>query len=234
MSLRPFFSYYGGKWRDTPKHYPTPAHDLIIEPFAGSAGYALRYHDRDVLLYDIDPTIAGLWAWLIGADHDEIMGIPDLEPGQSVDDLELHDAARSLVGFWLNKGAASPRRTPSAWMRSGIRPNSFWGERVREAIAGQLDGIRHWRVVLGGYDEIPNREATWFVDPPYQGAGRHYRFGPNGIDYSQLGEWCQTRRGQVIVCEGDDATWLPFARLAEVKTTRRTVRSTELVWTGGA
>ena len=35
--LRPFFGYYGGKWRDAVKHYPEPAFETIIEPFAGSA-----------------------------------------------------------------------------------------------------------------------------------------------------------------------------------------------------
>jgi hypothetical protein len=32
--LRPFFSFYGGKWRIA-RHYPTPKYDIIIEPFAG-------------------------------------------------------------------------------------------------------------------------------------------------------------------------------------------------------
>ena len=30
--LRPFFGFYGGKWRDTPRYYPEPRHDLIVEP----------------------------------------------------------------------------------------------------------------------------------------------------------------------------------------------------------
>jgi hypothetical protein len=29
-----------------------------------------------------------------------------------------------------------------------------------------------------------------------------------------LAEWCLTRRGQVIVCEGPDGEWLPFKHLA--------------------
>ena len=35
MTLRPFFSYYGGKWRSAVKHYPAPEFDQIVEPFAG-------------------------------------------------------------------------------------------------------------------------------------------------------------------------------------------------------
>jgi hypothetical protein len=32
--LRPFWRYYGGKWRAAPR-YPAPRYDTIIEPFAG-------------------------------------------------------------------------------------------------------------------------------------------------------------------------------------------------------
>jgi hypothetical protein len=38
-ALKPFFNYYGGKWR-VARRYAPPEHDLIIEPFAGAAGYA--------------------------------------------------------------------------------------------------------------------------------------------------------------------------------------------------
>ena len=64
--MRPFFTYYGGKYRAAPL-YPSPTHANLVEPFAGSAGYALRYYDRQVLLVDADPVIAGLWRYLISA-----------------------------------------------------------------------------------------------------------------------------------------------------------------------
>ena len=51
-SLRPFWAYYGGKWRAAPR-YPRPMHDTIIEPFAGAAGYSLRYPDRNVVLVEL-------------------------------------------------------------------------------------------------------------------------------------------------------------------------------------
>ena len=50
--LKPFFSYFGGKWR-TAKHYPGPSRDLIIEPFAGSAGYSVRHPHKAVILNDL-------------------------------------------------------------------------------------------------------------------------------------------------------------------------------------
>ena len=39
------WSYCGSKSKLV-KHYPTPKHNLTIEPFAGSARYALRYWER--------------------------------------------------------------------------------------------------------------------------------------------------------------------------------------------
>ncbi len=116
-------------------------------------------------------------------------------------------------------------------MRDGIRPGSFWGSRVRETIAGQVDSIRHWRVYNRSYERCPTpRTATWFVDPPYEFAGQHYRFGSDQIDYQDLGRWCRSREGQVIVCENEGAMWLPFRPLVEIKTTRAKRRSSEVCW----
>jgi len=231
--LRPFFGFYGGKWRDSLKHYPAPLHGTIVEPFAGSAGYSVRYASRRVVLCEIDPIIAGVWRYLIRVKPAEILSIPDLAPDSSVDDLKVCEEAKWLVGLWLNRGVASPRKRPSKWMRDHIRPGSFWGDRVRGTIASQVASIRHWKIIEASYEDCPDLgTATWFVDPPYELAGRHYRFGAKGIDYAHLAEWCQSRPGQVVVCENDGASWLPFEPLADVKTTRSTRRSIEVVWVG--
>ena len=240
--LRPFFGFYGGKWRDAVKHYAPPKYDTIIEPFAGSAGYALRYCDRRVILCERDPVVAGVWLYLTKVSAEEILSIPDIPPGGSVLDLDIPQEAQWLVGFWLNRGTSRPRKSPSKWMRDKIRPGSFWGDRVRSTIAAQVDAIRHWEVYPCSYDKCPEAgPATWFIDPPYQTTGHHYRFGSSGIDYSELATWCQSRAGQVIVCENQGADWLDFrplrangdpsAIVADVKTTRRGQRSREVVWT---
>jgi 16S rRNA G966 N2-methylase RsmD len=52
--------------------------------------------------------------------------------------------------------------------------------------------------------------ATWFIDPPYEGAGKHYIHNSKDINYSHLADWCKSRAGQVIVCEDQKATWLEF------------------------
>lgn len=202
--LSPFFGYYGGKWRDTPKYYPAPQYPTIVEPFAGSAGYALRYADRDVILCEVDPILAGVWEYLIRVSPEEILAIPDVPLDGSVDDLVIPQEAKWLVGFWMNRGTSRPRKSPSKWMRDGIRPGSFWGDRVRQTIASQVESIRHWRVYNCSYENCPTPEvATWFVDPPYQAAGTHYRFGSEQIDFAALADWARSRAGQVIVCENN-------------------------------
>lgn len=105
-------SFMAKEWRDALKHYPEPRHATIVEPFAGSAGFALRYADRKVILCEIDPVLAAVWRYLIRVKAKEILSIPDLAPGESVDDLK-------------------------------ISPGSFWGNRVRQTIASQVDAIRH-------------------------------------------------------------------------------------------
>ena len=233
MSLRPFFSFYGGKWRDALKHYPCPVFDTIREPFAGSAGYSLRFPDRRVELSDVDPVIVGVWDYLIKASEIDLRALPDVPIDGTVDELEVCQEARWLIGFWLNKGASSPRKSPSSWMRSGVRPGSFWGPRVRETIASQVRHIRHWTVRECGYEVLDGATCTWFVDPPYEAAGAHYVHGSRGIDYGKLGLWCRSRIGQVIVCENATASWLPFRGIGSRKTTRTNRRSDEAVWIGG-
>lgn len=229
--VRPFFGYYGGKWRDALKHYPNPQFDTIVEPFAGSAGYSLRHYARKVILCEIDPVIAGMWKYLTRVKAKEILAIPDLDDGMTIDDLNVCQEAKWLIGFWLNRGVASPRKSPSKWMRDKIRPGSFWGQRVRETIASQVHLISHWEVYERSYLKCPvPKLATWFIDPPYQQAGKHYKFGSHDIDYEDLATWCKSREGQVIVCENSGADWLPFEDIGDVKTTRSQRRSKEVIW----
>ena len=232
MLMRPFFTFYGGKWRAAPR-YPIPTHSTIIEPFAGAAGYATRHYERNVVLIEKDPEIAALWRYLIAADSVEIKALPLIRMDQSVNDLDAPPAARILIGFWLNKGAASSCKTPSAWMRQGTHLTSFWGPEIRARIAAQVDHISHWRVIEGSYENAPDIEATWFIDPPYANAGKLYRHSCKSIDFLHLGRWCQRRRGQVMVCENEGATWLPFKPFLTIKSLegkRGKAKSREALW----
>jgi site-specific DNA-adenine methylase len=227
--LSPFFCYFGGKWRAA-KSYPAPQFKTVIEPFAGSAGYALNYPDHQVQLFDLDPTICGIWDYLIHVEPSEILALP--AEVAHVDDVKAPQAAKDLIGFWLNKGVATPVKTPSAWVRSGIRPNSSWGQEVKERIASQVQFIRHWTIANESYEKADNQPATWFVDPPYEQAGRKYRV--KFSEFETLADWCRARQGQVIVCENVGATWLPFRPLSRIKaTTKKNGQrySAEAIWT---
>lgn len=230
-TLRPFFGYYGGKWMHA-KRYPAPLHRTIVEPFAGSAGYATRYPDHIVILNELDPKVAAVWRYLTAVSAAEVLAIPDVPLDGSVDDLPgLCQEARWLVGFWLNKGNQRPCKQPSAWMRSGKYPGSFWGDRVRQAIASQLEYIRHWVIREGDYRGLDLAgPATWFVDPPYEKMGQHYTHGAKAIDFAHLADWCRGRDGQVIVCEAGGASWLPFEPIGALRTTRKGRPAVEAVW----
>jgi hypothetical protein len=218
VTLRPFFTYFGGKYRMAAK-MPPPAHGRIVEAFAGSAGYAMRHPALDVLLVEKNPTIAGIWRYLIETPAAEIRALPDLPEGATVDDLEVTQPARDLIGMRLNGATAAPRKSASAWMRGGTKPRQFWGSFVREMIASQVEQIRHWQVLEGDYSAAPDVRATWIIDPPYEAAGHHYPCGSKAIDFVHLAQWSRSREGLVFVHEAQGATWLPFLPYADVKAT---------------
>lgn len=88
-------------------------------------------------------------------------------------------------------------------------------------------GNKQWDIRNASYDTITNQEATWFIDAPYQALCYH-KF--HNIDYVKLAQWCQSRLGQVIVCEQDGANWLPFRTFRSVKN-RYHNYSHEVIWT---
>lgn len=230
MNLKPFFRYYGGKWRAAPR-YPVPVHDTIVEPFAGAAGYALRYPNRRVILVEKYPLLAEMWRYLIGVSAAEIRAIPEVE---DVRDLPQGCAApaRALVGFWMNAATVAPCVTLSSGrrkLRAMGRQFEGWTLATRERIATQVEHIRHWRVIEGDYTAAPDVTATWFVDPPYDNkAGSHYKF--HSLDYLALGTWCRGRKGQVLVCENEGADWLPFKTFGTFKAGVNGTGSKEVLW----
>ena len=227
--MKPFFTYYGGKYRSIGK-YPKPEHDCVVEPFAGSAGYSVRHNAKRVVLCDLDPIICGIWSYLTKVSERELMSLPNLELGQSIDTLSVNQEAKWLIGFWVNKGSSQPKKTLSKWATK--HPNFFWGDTVKARLASQVHQIRHWEVYQVSYRDCPvPGNATWFIDPPYQIAGKHYRFGSKGINYLDLGDWCRSRKGLTLVCENLGADWLPFQFLGDFKTSRRGIKSAEVIWT---
>lgn len=229
-SLKVFWRYYGGKYRAAP-HYPKPLFRTIIEPFAGAAGYSLRYPDRNVILVEKYPVVAAIWRYLISVTASEVRRIPLVD---SVGDLPpwVPPEARYLVGFTMNAATVSPCRVLSSGrkkLRAAGCKFEGWSEGQRERVASQVGKIRHWKIIEGDYTLAPDVEATWFVDPPYNNkAGSYYVHAD--LDYPALGVWCQSLKGQPIVCENEGATWLPFRPFKVLKAGVNGHGSREVIW----
>jgi hypothetical protein len=222
--MRPFFPFYGSKW-NIARYYPAPAHDVVVEPFAGGAGYATFHGCKKVHLIDADPIIVGVWSYLMKATPDEIMALPELpNVGDNVDDYALPQEAKWLIGFWLNRGSATPKKSRTAYSARTDRSQLNWGQKAKQRIASQLSGIAGWSITEGQYHGAPEIEATWFIDPPYGDKGRYYRV--QFADFANLAPFCRARRGLVIACEGPEATWLPFEPLGEFKSSSGKARET--------
>lgn len=215
------FSYYGTKKR-LAKYYPKPTESIIIEPFCGAAQYSLHGDnwEKDVILIDKYPTVAKVWNYLINSSKRDIMGLPDIEVGQKVDNFtQLSDEEKWLIGFSINTASAMPKRTASK--------RTEWN-RMKIDIANNLYKVRHWEVVCGDYSCVANIKATWYIDPPYKFGGQYYRMNNKSIDYDKLSTWCLDRKGQVIVCENTKADWMNFEPL--VLLNGQLHKTTEAIW----
>jgi len=198
------WSYYGSKSKVV-KLYPEPSHDKIIEPFAGSARYSLEHWQNDIVLCDKNPTIISVWRYLQNCNKRDLQSLPVLQHGERLSDYNLSQEERNYLGFVVSEGVSTPRNTVTKRAAPKV------SHKIQRTI-DILDKIKHWTLVCGDYTEIKNERATWFVDPPYQNGGEHYPFG-NKLDYDKLSAWVKTRNGQVIVCENNQADWLPFVLL---------------------
>jgi len=207
------WGYYGSKSKIV-NNYPTPKYDKIIEPFAGTAQYSLKYFEKEVLLVEKYDVIVRLWKWLQGCSKKDILGLPQLKFRENVDDFKWDCIeAKWLVGFIITGAPAQPKKSASKW-KTIIRPNTQTYK--LNMIAENLYKIKHWKIEEGDYKDIKNEKATWFIDPPYQFGGQYYKFGNKNIDYSSLSDWCLKRKGEAIICENSKADWMKFSPLCEM------------------
>lgn len=210
------FYFYGGK-RRLARFYPSPAHRVVVEPFAGSAAYSMRHlvpvggrrAVDHVILVEKDRRVYETWTRLLSMDVQDLLEYPIPEAGQRTDDFLLMTSACS------NRIARTAEMTVTTRMPVVLR-------RMFRQIAEVLPHAKgRVEIVHGDYRDAPDIEATWFIDPPYhvdgraQSKGMGYAEGCNSyaLDYDALGAWCRERRGQKIVCEQDGAAWLPFEHL---------------------
>ena len=221
------FSYYGSKSKVVDL-YPSPKHDKIIEPFAGSARYSLKWFDRDVLLVDKYEVIIRIWKWLQKCSIKDILSLPVPKIGEKLTDYHFDcEEALWYMGFNINVGATSPRKTVTKYVG---RDDAIFIKRYMRFTARNLYKIRHWVIELGNYLDIENQDATWFIDPPYQKGGSEYKH--SDINYLELAKYCKTRKGQVIACGSMSDKWLDFypMRINPGGGNVRRSKRTEAIW----
>jgi site-specific DNA-adenine methylase len=221
-------SYYGSKGKIV-KKYPKPKHNKIREPFAGSGKYALEYYENDVILVEKYNVLFRVWKFLQQASPKDILSLPRMKAGESTDSFTFDcQEAKWLMGFIVNQGSSSPKKSVSKVFGGGKMEELI--EREKKRIAANLFKIRHWQIIEGDYSVLPNEEATYFVDPPYMYGGEYYHSSVNNkhIDYVALAAWCKSRKGQVIVCENDKADWMDFQYLTDLSGSKN--RTREVMW----
>jgi len=207
----------------------------IIEPFAGSAGYSCLYHRSEIHLYEKNKKVFESLSFLINASRGDILSLPILKPTETVNDFDIPDAAKYIIGFWCNPGCSKPATRLSSWGKqkqtSHPESPSFWGNSRRKILSETVTHIKHWTVYNNDYNDAFRDigPATWFIDPPYQKMG--YAYKNRNINYESLGTICTKLNGHVIACENADADWLPFRKLTEHHGVRKTKKkNVEVLW----
>ena len=189
----PLFKWFGSKWSAAPK-YPKSVFSSIYEPYAGSAGYSLRYCSRNITIYDNNNNINALWRWLIyQAEYKNIINIPvGLKEGTDILSLDLSFGQKLLLKHWQRTNNYGNCWTTSPW---GNKPGQ-WTASTRERVAREVEYIKHWKFEPIGFIE----HGTYFIDPPYQ---YNYRYGANDFNFKDLADRVKSIPvpNQVIVCE---------------------------------
>lgn len=216
------WSYYGCKWKII-KKYPKPTTNKIIEPFAGAGSYSLEHFENEIILVDKSPLIISVWQYLQSCSLNDIKGLPILPQGHVLKRDEFDcDGQYNLMRFIIAQASYGGNNVVSKWGALRFKNNI-------KKLTQNHHKIKHWKFICGDYFDLPNDEATWFIDPPYFKGGHKYPFSNKKIDFKELGEWCLSRTGQLIVCENSAANWLPFVPLAKTNGVYR--QTQEVIYT---
>ncbi len=217
----PLFKWFGSKWLSS-RLLPEPQHNLIVEPYAGSAGYSLRHFTNRVIVWDDDCNLQTLWRFLVKASHFEILDIPiDIPEGTDIRSLGLSTGQAMLLKHWQRTNNVGNTWTTSPW---GHLPGQ-WTRNTRARIAAEVSAISHWEVKPIPWTLI---DCTYFIDPPYEYNYR-YAFKREGFSHSELAKRVMAIEypAQIIVCEAicpktrRTPSYLPFEFFGDRITSRR-------------
>ena len=113
-------SYYGSKSKII-DCYPKPKFKKIIEPFAGSARYSLKYWDNEILLVDKYQVIVDVWNYLKSASKEDILKLPIIERGEKFKEHKLlSEIEKKFMSFIMTAGGTGEKY--SAGTMNGINP----------------------------------------------------------------------------------------------------------------
>jgi hypothetical protein len=221
MKIGPLFKWFGSKWQSA-KHYPAPEHDILVEPYAGGAGYALNHCDKHVVIWEDDPNLQALWQWLISqATPADVRDIPiGLSEGTDIRSLGLTLGQQLLLKHWQRTNNVGDCWTISRW---GHLPGQ-WTVNTRSRVAEQIGAIKHWEIVQP--IDLIDVPCTWFIDPPYLFNYR-YRAGLPKFDFENLASFVDTisRESLVIACEAADKKTAAFPQYLRFEHSHRSVTS---------
>lgn len=236
MRIHPLFKWFGSKWGGS-KHYPKPIYNTIVETHAGSAGYALNYSDRDIVLYDTNENVWALWEWLINFASYNPVAVKDIPinipEGTDIRTLGLTTGQELLLKHWQRTNNVGNCWTISPW---GNKPGQ-WTANTRARVSEEVQAVRHWKIC--SKEPVWEEGCTFFVDPPYR---YNYNYGCKNFNWDELGERIKSHKNsQFIVCEarcpktGQMPTWLPFVDFRKQVTSRRKTEnnhhSSEVIYT---
>jgi hypothetical protein len=239
----PLFKWFGSKWMAS-KHYPKPQCDLIVEPFAGSAGYASRHANRPVIICENNPLLIELWEWIIGAaTTDNVLDIPlDLPEGTDIQSIGLTRGQQLLLKHWQRTNNYGNCWTTSPW---GSKPGQ-WTRSTRERVSREIHEVKHWKFIRSSeFDPMAVPVGTWLIDPPYE---YNYKYGQPNFDSQSVVKMIEHihPNSQIIACEarcpktGSAPSYLPFVDFKDCVTSRRSAaagnhtHSREMLWTRDA
>lgn len=221
------FRYYGAK-NQLARWYQFPRYGIIVEPFAGSAGYSMFHLERDkslrALLCDKCHEVIEAWKWLMSHSISDILNYPLPNLGEASSDFFIRMCSVSNAAFGCSKMKVTKRMA-----------DDF--PRMIQRLVRLKSVMPRIEVVEASYETLPDIEATWFVDPPYQiregssinGDGYAKGCRASDMNFEALGDWVKSRRGQVIVCEKMGADWLPFKPF-RMATNSLDTKYCEVVW----